>query len=54
MVVTAEVRRKINLLRIYVTAHTIFPTLEQYNTICQTFPKLNDESEEGQSIYVST
>ena len=57
-IVTAKARREINLvLRTYVLAHTIYPTSEQYNTVCRNlvtkFPKLKDDSEKGQSIYVS-
>ena len=55
-VITARARREINLvLRTYMTAHTIRPTSEQYNTICKKliakFPKLKDT--EGKSKYVS-
>ena len=60
-VVTSKARREINLvLRTYVIAHTVYPSSEQYNTICRSlvtkFPKLKDDSQEGQSksIYVST
>lgn len=34
-VVTAKVRREVNLvLRTYIIPHTIYPSSEQYNTIC--------------------
>ena len=55
-VVTARARREIvQVLRTYVTAHTLYPKSEQYNTVCskliQKYPKLEDD--EGQKTYVS-
>jgi len=55
--ITAQARREINqVLRTYMTAHTIKPTSEQYNIVCRKlivkFPKLQDT--EGTSNYVST
>ena len=56
-VVTAKARREINLiLRTYTVAHTIYPTSEQYNTVCRKlitkFPNLRDD-EIGKSPHVS-
>ena len=58
-IITAKARREINLvLRTYIIAHTVYPSSEQYNSICRSFvtkfPKLKDDSQEGKSIYVST
>ena len=55
-VITARARKEINqVLRTYMTAHTIRPTSEQYNTVCKKlitkFQKLKDT--EGKSKYVS-
>ena len=46
-VVSARARREIvQVLRTYVTAHTITPTSEQYTTVCRRlvakYPKLED------------
>lgn len=56
-VVTAKARREINLiLRTYIVAHTVYPSSEQYNTVCRKlvtkFPNLRD-TEPGKSLYVS-
>ena len=55
-VVTARARREINqVLRTYMTAHTIYPTSEQYTTICKKliakYPNLKDT--QGKTKYVS-
>ena len=55
-VITARARREINqVLRTYMTAYTIFPTSEQYTTICkkliEKYPSLKDT--EGTTKYVS-
>ena len=53
-VITARARREINqVLRTYMTAYTIFPTSEQYTTICkkliEKYPSLKDT--EGTTKY---
>lgn len=55
-VVTGKARREVvQVLRTYITAHTIVPTSEQYVAVCQKlitkFPKLQDS--EGTSHFVS-
>ena len=55
-IVTGRARREIiQVLRTYMTAHTVYPTSEQYKTVCKKlitkFPSLKDE--EG-THYVST
>ena len=53
---TGVVRREINqVLRTYITSHTIYPTLEQYATVCKKlvakYPNLKDAN--GKTKYVS-
>ena len=54
-VVSARARREIiQVLRTYITAHTIIPTSEQYTTVCRKLvanPKLEDLG--GKSCIVS-
>lgn len=55
-IVTGRARREIiQVLRTYMTTHTVYPTSEQYKTVCKKlitkFPSLKDE--EG-TRYVST
>ena len=55
-IVTGRVRREIiQVLRTYITAHTVYPKSEQYKTVCrkllEKFPKLEDT--EGKQDYVS-
>lgn len=55
-IVTARARREvIQVLRTYMTAHTVYPTSEQYKTVCSKlvakFPSLMDTT--GKSKYVS-
>ena len=55
-VVEGSARREIiQVLRTYITAHTIQPTSEQYKAVCRDlitkYPKLSDE--EGKISYVS-
>lgn len=54
-IVTGKARREIvQVLRTYITAHTVYPTSEQYKTVCKKlvakFPSLKDS--EGTSKYV--
>lgn len=56
-IVTSKARREIiQILRTFILAYTIYPTSEQYTTVCRNlitkFPKLKDD-EEGKSLYVS-
>lgn len=55
-VVTGRARREIiQVLRTYMTAHTIYPTSEQYTTVCKKliakYPNLRDTK--GKTKYVS-
>ena len=55
-IVTGKARREIiQVLRTYMTAHTIYPSSEQYKTVCRKliskYPKLKDN--EGKTKYVS-
>ena len=55
-IVTGRARREIvQVLRTYMTAHTVYPTSEQYKTVSKKlitkFPSLKDS--EGTSKYVS-
>ena len=55
-IVTGKARREIiQVLCTYMTAHTIYPTSEQYKTVCSKliskYPKLKDN--EGTTKYVS-
>ena len=55
-VVSSRARREIiQVLRTYITAHTVKPTSEQYKTVCKRlifkYPKLEDT--EGKGDYVS-
>ena len=55
-IITGRARREIiQVLRTYMTAHTLYPTSEQYKTVCKKlitkFPRLKDT--EG-THYVST
>lgn len=55
-VVSARARREVTqVLRTYITAHTITPSSEQYTTVCRKlvakYPKLEDT--EGKSRIVS-
>lgn len=54
-IVTGRARREIvQVLRTYMTAHTVYPTSEQYKTVCKKliskYPKLKDA--EGKTKYV--
>jgi len=56
-VITSKARREIiSVLRTYIVAHTVYPTSEQYNTVCRKlvskFPNLMD-TELGKSTIVS-
>jgi len=48
-------REIVQVLHTYMTAHTIYPTSEQYKTVCNKlilkYPKLKDK--EGTTKYVS-
>ena len=55
-IITGKARREIiQVLRTYMTAHTIYLTSEQYKTVCSKliskYPKLKDT--EGKTKYVS-
>ena len=55
-IVTGRARKEIiQVVRTYMTAHTIYPTSEQYKTVCSKlvskYPKLKDT--EGKTKYVS-
>jgi len=55
-IVTGRARREIiQVLHTHMTAHTIYPTSEQYNTVCKKliskYPNLKDT--EGKTKYVS-
>lgn len=56
-IITGIARREIiQVLRTYISVHTITPNSEQYNTVCRKlvtkYPKLKDT--EGDSCYVSS
>lgn len=56
-VITAKARKEIiQVFRTYITKYTVYPSSEQYVTVCQQlvtkYPKLKDEK--GSSTFVST